>query len=615
MTLETRISALSLLSQLDDELVTDYTAENKTITQIVTALLAFQINPHPILLGTIEPTVSRSIEVQQDTIFNVLTTLRDTVGGYIFVDKDRKFNWLNDIGEDKGQQIRYRKNIKGLYRTLDFSNFGNRLYCYGAGEGTARIKLSDAEGYSLDYVEDTDSQDLYGIAIRILVDKSITHPDTLKAWADLKLDEMKLPRHSYRVDMVNLAAQGWDFEQIQLGSMVKVIDESLGVDIDARIVYIKRNLSNPTDIQVEISNPGKDIVDTTGGVYDTQQLMNSLATKIGAGQVVVLGEFTVSDWLTPGTTNIKGDNIRTGQIQSNNWGAGAGSLFNLNDGTFKLGGSSSPKLSWNGTALVIQGTIYATAGEFSGTLKASNIQAGATLAVNGVISAGGGKVQINTIGIVINDVAGIANSKVIIYRPSGGNRLFVGWEDDIYAYIYSEGSLVCQGVNLLLQGGYVQVNSTILRAPSPAYTDLGDASYYFDEINYKTLTDRGCPMPTFKSHTEAIMNMKTRKRKLTITEAKKEGMGKRAIERIRKYGTEIEEFDVNQFPEDFLDIPTQEDWDNAEKDYQERLKKAKDPSKVMKYEPKIGYCLNEIVYSLVRSHQEMNERLNKLEAS
>ena len=121
-------------------------------------------------------------------------------------------------------------------------------------------------------------------------------------------------------------------------------------------------------------------------------------------------------------------------------------------------------------------------------------------------------------------------------------------------------------------------------------------------------------MPIFKSHTEAIMSMKTRKRKVTIAEAKKDGMGSRAIERIKKHGTEIEEFDLDNFPDDYLDIPTQDDWDNAEKDYQERLKVAKDPSRVVKYEPKRGYCLNEIVYSLVRSQQETIERIKALEA-
>jgi phage minor structural protein len=617
--IETQIDALGFLAQLDEEIVFDYEATALTITQIITDLLTYQENVIPITLGTIQPAVTRSISVQQDTILGVLRGLRDTVGGYISVDTNRRLNWYTDIGENKGQQIRYKKNIKGLHRTLEYTNFGNRLYCYGAGEGSARIHLSEAIGMTVDYVEDIPSQGTNGICIRQLVDKSITDPDVLLAWANLQLAGMKNPRASYTVDMVNLAAMDWTFEALQLGSIVKVIDEDLGIDISARIVKITRDLSNPENIQVEISNVTRDIIDTMSGVYDNQQFSDHIATRIGAGQVVVLGEFVVSDWLTGGTTNIKGDYIRSGVIQSNNWGVGAGSYFDLVAGTFKLGGSAAPKLSWNGTTLVVSGTIYATAGEFTGTLKVTNVEAGKTLTINGTVSAAGGAVIIDSTALKLYSVAGITNNKLVIYRPSGTYRLFVGWEDNTYAYVYSEKELVCQGNNLLLQGGYVQINSTILRPSTAAYTDLGSATYYFNEINYKTLTDRGCPMPVFKSHTDAIMGIKTRKRKVTIADAKRDGMGSRALERIKKHGTEIEEFDLDRFPEDLLAIPTQDDYDSAEQDYQRRITEAKekkeDISKVIKYEPKKGYCMNELLYSLVKSHQEIVERISKLEAT
>lgn len=59
--------------------------------------------------------------------------------------------------------------------------------------------------------------------------------------------------------------------------------------------------------------------------------------------------------------NIRGslnaDDISTGNLESTNWSTTQGSQFNLNDGTFKLGGSSNPKLSWNGTTLSVIGNI------------------------------------------------------------------------------------------------------------------------------------------------------------------------------------------------------------------------------------------------------------------
>jgi hypothetical protein len=73
-----------------------------------------------------------------------------------------------------------------------------------------------------------------------------------------------------------------------------------------------------------------------------------------------------------GRTIISGDSISTGHLRSNNWGPSFGSEFNLNSGTFKLGGSTDPKLSWNGSQLVVKGQIQIQAG--------STLPDGATLA-------------------------------------------------------------------------------------------------------------------------------------------------------------------------------------------------------------------------------------------
>lgn len=94
------------------------------------------------------------------------------------------------------------------------------------------------------------------------------------------------------------------------------------------------------------------------------------AILLEAKDVGVLGTFTVADIIQEqnGTTSgnvplaitqIKGDVVRTGTILSNNWGAAAGSEYNLNNGTIRLGGSTSPKFNFDGTDLSVSGTITA----------------------------------------------------------------------------------------------------------------------------------------------------------------------------------------------------------------------------------------------------------------
>jgi len=321
--ISTKVEAYDLISQLGKELVVDYEAENVTVDAIVTALLNFQVLTPAIIKGTISGEYSgltRSIKVDGDTILRGLFRLRDTVGGYIYVDNDRKLQWVSSIGEDKGQQIRYRKNLKGIERNINYDSLVNKLYCYGAGEGSVRIKLSDASGQTEDYVEDTDSQTEWGgIYIGVMVDKSITHPDTLLAWANLKLADVKDPVITYRVDTVDLSKSteiDFDFEALQLGSTIKVIDEELGIDIETTVVRIEHpDLLHPEQMNLELATRTKDITDTLLEVYDKQQFDQHIATTIGAGQVIVKGVFTVLDWATEGETTIKGDCITTGTVE------------------------------------------------------------------------------------------------------------------------------------------------------------------------------------------------------------------------------------------------------------------------------------------------------------
>lgn len=67
---------------------------------------------------------------------------------------------------------------------------------------------------------------------------------------------------------------------------------------------------------------------------------------------------------------ITADQIFAGQLSSINWGSSAGSQFDLNAGTFKLGGSSAPKLAWDGSNLCVCGAVCATSGTFTGTVCA-----------------------------------------------------------------------------------------------------------------------------------------------------------------------------------------------------------------------------------------------------
>jgi hypothetical protein len=140
-----RVDAIGLLSQLAREKVVDFVADEDDAADIVTALLALQEHPNPITEGDITISGTRSLTIPYDTILGAIQRLHESVGGYYWVDGDGAFHWTPDIGEDTGQILRLGRNLTSVRLTTDYSELRNRLYCYGAGDGEARVRLGKGQ--------------------------------------------------------------------------------------------------------------------------------------------------------------------------------------------------------------------------------------------------------------------------------------------------------------------------------------------------------------------------------------------------------------------------------------------------------------------------------------
>ena len=137
---------LQLMDQLADELVTGtYSAADDDVTTILTALLAYQRRTPVISLVEVSPAldVNRTLDVKWMTILQAIQRVRDTVGGYLYVDTDRGLHLVESLGSDTGQQVRYRKNLKGIESSTDYVPLCTELYVLGAGEGATQLDLED----------------------------------------------------------------------------------------------------------------------------------------------------------------------------------------------------------------------------------------------------------------------------------------------------------------------------------------------------------------------------------------------------------------------------------------------------------------------------------------
>ena len=119
-----------------------------------------------------------------------------------------------------------------------------------------------------------------------------------------------------------------------------------------------------------ITNPGC-VSSGSAGTFDPDTEVKYFAPMFitnynGKDGIAHIDYIKVSEFAAGGGTKISGDNIQTGIIRSNNYGASDGSEFNLKDGTFKLGGSSNPDLQYDGSTLIVSGTISSSIGNIGG---------------------------------------------------------------------------------------------------------------------------------------------------------------------------------------------------------------------------------------------------------
>ena len=118
--------------------------------------------------------------------------------------------------------------------------------------------------------------------------------------------------------------------------------------------------------------------------------------------------------------------MTAGTIQSTNWGSGAGQFYDLNNDTIEFGGSSSPKLEWNGGTSTL-------------TIKDHLIAGDATISTTGFIR--GGQSAYNT-----------------------GQGFFMGYSSGAYKFSLGDpaGShILWDGSNLTVQGGIAADSLTI----------------------------------------------------------------------------------------------------------------------------------------------------------
>lgn len=236
--------------------------------------------------GTVAPFAVKEIN-SVDAMFRLI----EVYGGE--VDRDN-FNITIQplVGVEQGILIRYGKNIKGLTLTLDSSLVASRIYPVGDNE----LVLPER------YIEIKGIKPLPFDITKKVEFKECKDVESLRAKAIQYAETAIIPKVNIAIDFIELSKteEYKEFEsltRVNLGDMVDVYHEKLGLTTKLRVVRKQIDIINPINTKIELGDP----LDTIIEKLDTSKLLDEITKLIEGNKSGVVIKKN-SDVLTIGTS-------------------------------------------------------------------------------------------------------------------------------------------------------------------------------------------------------------------------------------------------------------------------------------------------------------------------
>lgn len=241
----------SAMAYLNDTRTRRWRYQDQTPTQILTDLLTKHNNKvddsRKIYLGTVEITQSITIDTNYETTLNaIITKLHNILGGDLQVRETAGvlyLDYLNSIESDNGVQIRLGYNQKSLVKDYDPNDLITTLIPLGYGEGINQLGISGVNS-GVDYLENAEAVNKYGIMEGQETNKDIQNANTLKIWGQNLLDQNCQEKVTVKCDILDLSTLGID-SQLFLGDTVNIINSVMDFNVNARVIEKETDLLNP----------------------------------------------------------------------------------------------------------------------------------------------------------------------------------------------------------------------------------------------------------------------------------------------------------------------------------------------------------------------------------
>lgn len=281
-TREVSVSAEGIMSQWATEVIRSYDSGGvTTVWNILNDWVNTQQQIQPgIYLGIIDPSFrnfSLTAAATNKTLLQAFRDLADLLGGYFYVTHTRRLCWRTTVGNDEGHVIRYGRNAIDITREIDYRGINNRLVAVASVNGTD----------STITVNDTDSQDDYGIRTGFYEAPDVMTAGDLTALAEAELLRRSVPQTTISVSAIDLSHVDIDFEWHALGmepgsriNLVRREEDATGLHIECRVFRITRDLMNPEAVTLEVGDTSRES-GTTVTFAPKKSFVDALANVMG----------------------------------------------------------------------------------------------------------------------------------------------------------------------------------------------------------------------------------------------------------------------------------------------------------------------------------------------
>jgi phage minor structural protein len=186
------------------------------------------------------------------------------------------------IGNNNGVEFRTGKNNVEIRKSTDSKELCTRLYPYGQDDLDI-TSVNDSVAYlDSQYISNYDY-----IHTRYIDYSDIDDPAELKSkglaeFSTEERDGIDKPKVTYEVSIVELKKlSGYQFETFTLGDTVRIIDEDLNIDVNARVMEYEYYPYEPQRSKVVLANFRNNIGKLLAGLADTRNKLNSITTPKG----------------------------------------------------------------------------------------------------------------------------------------------------------------------------------------------------------------------------------------------------------------------------------------------------------------------------------------------